>query len=208
MKTNINLCKITIVALLGVIAAFVYVFYEEITYEPYPSEIDKIVEEVKYEDPELKIMTEYIYNKQERIDMFTAQRIAEAILDVAMEYSIPQEILIAIADVESNFRPWAISNKNAVGLMQIIYDLHKDLIEKKTGNTLLRRDLFIPRIAVESAAIILNEFGFQTSPETAIKKYFGYTQNNNIYITKIYTAMGKYMTYKKKLMYMEEKQGE
>ncbi|HET6440644.1 MAG TPA: lytic transglycosylase domain-containing protein [Anaeromyxobacter sp.] len=55
------------------------------------------------------------------------ERYREHIKSAAKKYQIPEELLLAVMAVESNFDPLALSEKGAVGLMQLMPDTARDM---------------------------------------------------------------------------------
>ncbi len=62
--------------------------------------------------------------------IFYPKRYNEIISVYANEYNIEKNLIFAIIKAESNFNENAVSNKNALGLMQIMEDTAKDVAEK------------------------------------------------------------------------------
>lgn len=67
-----------------------------------------------------KKITEIIYKKE----------YSEYVSKYSSEYNVDENLIYAIIKAESNFKIEAVSNKNAIGLMQIMEDTAKDIIKK------------------------------------------------------------------------------
>jgi hypothetical protein len=70
----------------------------------------------------------------------------------ALRYELPVGLLVAVAKVESAFNPRAVSHKNAVGVMQILWPgtaAHLGITR--------RTDLFVPCISIDAGARYLRE---------------------------------------------------
>jgi soluble lytic murein transglycosylase-like protein len=63
-------------------------------------------------------------------------------------YDVPYELLLSKAAVESSLNPKAVSRKGALGLMQIMPNIH--------GNT--RKELFDYRVSLMSAAKVISRY--------------------------------------------------
>jgi soluble lytic murein transglycosylase-like protein len=50
----------------------------------------------------------------------TAANLSEAVEQVASQNALPSSLVHSVIQVESNYNPWAISSKGALGLMQLI----------------------------------------------------------------------------------------
>ncbi len=78
-----------------------------------------------YEDRQRQIAQyEYIYNKVAKYQPDHAPRITDVILYVAPKYNLPPELVAVVCEVESEFDMWAISSAGAMGLMQVIPEMH------------------------------------------------------------------------------------
>jgi len=54
-----------------------------------------------------------------------------AIEPAAREFGVSADLMMAIAFVESSYRPWVVSSSNAVGLMQVKPSTAKWIVEKE-----------------------------------------------------------------------------
>lgn len=59
------------------------------------------------------------------------QQARRAVGPAAQEFGISEDLLMAIAFVESSYRPWAVSPADAVGLLQIKPSTAKWILEKE-----------------------------------------------------------------------------
>lgn len=99
-------------------------------------------------DRRMEVATAWVIRHSERISEVAAKHIA----DEAFKY--PNSILIlSLIEAESEFTPTAVSSAGAIGLGQIMYNIHKkDLAE--LGIT-KKRDLFDPEKNVRATAFVL-----------------------------------------------------
>ncbi len=66
----------------------------------------------------------------------------------AQEYDVPLSVVLAMIKVESNFLPEALSHAGACGLMQLMPDTFKWLVEK-TGEKVTDEDIYDPEINIK-----------------------------------------------------------
>ena len=110
-------------------------------------------------------------------------------VDHAIYHSpISDKLIEAIIQVESSSRAKAVSEKGAIGLMQVRYAVwHKEL--KKAGIISTKQCLFDPKKNVRAGIYVLVKYYKQTGDiEKALIKYSGSTRG---YVRKIYMEAGR-----------------
>ena len=79
----------------------------------------------------------------------------------AKEYDVEENLIYAIIKVESNFNEKAVSKKNAIGLMQLMYSTAVDISDlsdtKVTEEQLLNPDTNI-KLGTKNIAILINKY--------------------------------------------------
>lgn len=58
------------------------------------------------------------------------RKIAKTIMAVSEEYSLQPELILAVIKTESAFKPYAVSNKGACGLMQVLPSTAEEIAEE------------------------------------------------------------------------------
>jgi hypothetical protein len=121
-------------------------------------------------NPELEeILTGWIYQASNRISLRTAREIAHE----AIKTEIPL-YMIGLINAESEFVPTAVSSKGAIGLTQVMFEVHgKELI--RVGLIKDKRDLFDIGPSVRSGHFIFNMYLKQSrgDVEKATELYLG-----------------------------------
>lgn len=70
------------------------------------------------------------FNKNNILKIFYPKKYEEIVSLYAKEYNVDENLIYAVIKAESNFDEKAVSNKNALGLMQIMEDTAKDIAKK------------------------------------------------------------------------------
>ena len=75
------------------------------------------------------------------------QKYSEHVEKYAKEYQVDKELIYAMIKVESNFREEAVSNKEAIGLMQILESTAKD-VAKELEKEVTKEELLNPEVNI------------------------------------------------------------
>lgn len=70
------------------------------------------------------------FNKNNILKIIYPKKYEEIVTLYAKEYNVDENLIYAVIKAESNFVENAVSNKNALGLMQIMEDTAKDIAKK------------------------------------------------------------------------------
>jgi len=73
------------------------------------------------------IILEGFQNKASGDNNKVSQKFDKIIEEASQKYNIPKELIKAVIKAESNFNPFAISPKNAIGLMQLLPSTAKEM---------------------------------------------------------------------------------
>lgn len=101
-----------------------------------------------------QILTERISDKY-RVSPGKIREIVDAAHDVGTRYKIDPIMLLAITDVESNFDPKARSSAGAIGLTQIMPNVH---VKKISQMTRAGRNILDPGTSLELGAQVYSEY--------------------------------------------------
>lgn len=137
-------------------------------------------------DNKLLLSFSEIIQKEGSIEKDIAQNYAKWIFESAYKEKIDPSLLLAIISVESKFDYQAISNANAVGLMQIIYSWHKEKVKNKV-------DLYDPETNIKIGAKIIREYLDRSSNTVeALLRYNGSLGQSPIYSMKVIETQKRY----------------
>jgi hypothetical protein len=118
-----------------------------------------------------------------------SREIVESVIKYSGKYDLSPILVLAIAKTESEFYPFALSNKNAKGLMQINPEANQRLLIEK-GIFKEPADIFDPERSIEAGCFLLRRF-INESPDfnVALDKYLG--ADSISYKAKIHEVLGK-----------------
>jgi len=81
---------------------------------------------------------------------------SELVEKYSQQYSVPKEIVYAVIKTESSFKSDAVSNKGAIGLMQITPDTYSWLCTKDTFDSDSADMLYNPEINIKAGTLFLS----------------------------------------------------
>lgn len=138
--------------------------------------IDQEVRILKLEE---KALTRWVYQNSERISIHSA----ETIVRESMKTNKPL-LLLALINAETNFVPTAVSSKGAVGLTQVMFNVHGKLLIER-GIIKEKRDLFDLATSIRAGDVILSGYLQQSHGDVAkaLERYLG--QSNTYYSYKV-----------------------
>jgi hypothetical protein len=132
----------------------------------------------------------YILTNYKRVPGIVAKEISIQTVALASEYGVAAPILVGMMEVESNFGPHAVSKKQARGLMQVRWKVWGDTL-KDQGFT-DHHQLHQINTGIE-AGIIVFKYYMEQNDDNISKALYAYVGKNTEYVTKVYSAMGKFV---------------
>ena len=115
-----------------------------------------------------------------------AKKLAKLIVEECDNYEIDPSLVLAIIQVESNFSPTAVSDKGAIGLMQVMPSTAEYLAEKLGISISRKKELHDPFLNVRLGIYYLSllEGRFDNVEDALFAYYYGPSRfESNRYIT-------------------------
>ncbi len=117
------------------------------------------------------------------------REIVEAAIRYSEKYDLSPILVLAIADAESQFHPFALSKQNAKGLMQINTQANQQLLMQE-GIFKEPADAFDPERNIEAGCFLLRRFINECSDfNSALDRYLG--AESTAYKAEIHQVMGR-----------------
>lgn len=148
----------------------------------------------QYEAIESKeAISEYIRKVNPKIFNLISDLLATKFIECSSDFEIPVGVIVALAQVESTFKYDAISDKGAVGIMQVEPKTWIDTLVNENIIT-YKQDLFDPSKNIIAGTYILKHYYDQCEEsnkmEYAITRYLGGTKNGHF--AKVMKSCGEY----------------
>lgn len=104
----------------------------------------------------LLIIAITIVTRELMIRQMYKKEYSEYVIKYSQEYGVEEELIYAIIKAESNFKPDAVSNKNAQGLMQLMYATAEE-VAQKNGIELNEENILEPEINIKIGTKYISE---------------------------------------------------
>ena len=149
----------------------------------------KAVESLENED----VVTRYIMKTNTKVFHTLANLLAESFINSSKEFKLPLGIVLNLGRVESTFKYDAVSEKDAIGIMQVEPKTWVETLVKE-GIITSKRDLYDPVKNIRAGTYILRHYYDQCDEgdpmEYAITRYLGGVKNGHF--DKVMRAVGEY----------------
>lgn len=133
-------------------------------------EVDEVVviENESVSSPYLLVLDHYREDVYTEYDVNLSSDLQKYVHEMSNKYSMKIELILAVMEVESNFRTDVVSKTNDYGIMQINKVNHGWLMEKFGFN-----DILDPKNNIESGVYILSELyhKYDEDPHKALMAY-------------------------------------
>lgn len=155
-----------------------------------------------YEDNTNHVRLMNYYNVNSQLQF----KILDSVYIAAEEYGISPDLFLAIIAVESSFNPNSISDKGAVGLMQVMPSVWETTLKevriieetedlKEVGNNIMAGGYILCTYLKQGAKLYKMEYDIV---KYAIFRYLGISKNekhNMDYYNKVLSILGRYHLY-------------
>lgn len=134
----------------------------------------------------------YILHQNRSIDPKTAWREAVSFIHYSRKYGVPLTLAVAVANTESHFDPGARSSYGAIGVMQVVWRIHTNLLRAHGISNL--EDLHDPEKGIAAGTLMLSRYlKAYGSTQKALGRYYGGPVEN--YWPKISKNMNRVTSY-------------
>lgn len=137
----------------------------------------------------VEVYQKYVSRNSQRMYPRLSREIVDAAIKYSEKYDLSPILVLAVVATESEFYPFALSKKNAKGLMQINLEANQQLLIQE-GIFKEPSEIFDPDRNIEAGCFLLRRF-IDESPDfdTALDKYLG--ADSITYKAEIHRVMGK-----------------
>jgi len=123
-----------------------------------------------------------------------AWREAAAFIHYCNKYNVPVDLAVAVANAESHFNPKAKSKRGALGVMQVMWRFHRNLMQ--ANGILSPQELCNPEKGIAAGCLLLSRhLREKGSVEGALASYLGVASGT--YQRRISQNMSKLARYRK-----------
>lgn len=131
----------------------------------------------------------YVTQNSRRMYPRLSREIVQSAIKYSDKYDLSPILVLAVMEAESEFYPFALSKKDAKGLMQINPEANQQLLMQE-GIFKEPSDIFDPDRNIEAGCFLLRNFINESSDfNTALDKYLG--ADSNAYKAEIHAVMGR-----------------
>ncbi len=137
-------------------------------------------------DPERQtetgLVAAYIMHENRHLGLKTIWREAAAFVHYGDKFDVPLDLLVAVGNTESHFKPDARSGYGACGIMQVVWRIHSRLMQ--ANGIMSRQELFDPEKGIAAGTLLLGRYlRAYGSTRKALGRYYG--GSANVYMSRI-----------------------
>jgi hypothetical protein len=136
-----------------------------------------------------EVLQKFVAQNGDRMYPRLSREIVDAAIKYSDKYDLSPVLVLAVAEAESQFYTFALSKKNAKGLMQINPEANQGLLLQE-GIFKEPADIFDPDRNIEAGCFLLRKFINESKDfNTALDRYLG--GDSIPYKAEIHSVMGK-----------------
>jgi hypothetical protein len=137
-----------------------------------------------------EMIAKYITNHYRRTPVLVAKEISKNIVLASRIKKVAAPLLVGIIEIESGFNPYAVSKVNARGLMQVM----PEWVGKLPTELKDQHDLHDIQTGIFAGADVFN-IHVDEQKGSITKGLYYYVNKDKTYVTKVLSAVGKYLAY-------------
>ena len=139
----------------------------------------------------------YILQKYRVIPKVVAHEIAVQTVEITKEEGVPFSVLVGLIEVESQFKPWAVSKKEARGLTQVMpfWVKKKEALGMEIGS---KYDLHDVSIGIRAGIRVL-KIHLKEANNDINQGLYLYVGKDSSYANKVFNAMGRFEVFRSTL---------
>ena len=162
------------------------------------SELENKLHDLKNtEDLSRRDLEAYILKKYRTIPKVVAKEVSEQVVRLTKERGVPFSLIVGLIEIESQFKPWAISKKDARGLMQVMPFWVKK--KKEIGMQLKDKyDLHDIETNIK-AGIQVFKYHLKEANNDINQGLYLYVGKDRTYANKVFNAMGRFEVFRSTL---------
>ena len=148
------------------------------------------------EDLARRDLEAYILKKYRTIPDVVAKEVAAQVVKLTKEEGVPFSLIVGLIEVESHFKPWAVSKKGARGLMQVM----PFWVKNKKVDLGIKSKYELHSIKTNiKAGIKVFKYHLKETDNDINKGLYFYVGKDNTYANKVFNAMGRFEIFRSTL---------
>ncbi|WP_367340080.1 transglycosylase SLT domain-containing protein [Aminivibrio sp.] len=117
-------------------------------------------------------LSRFIQSQNGDVNRESALVQANAFWKYSLKYNVPLDLIVAVANTESHFRPEARSPAGAAGVMQVMWRVHAGLLQ--ANGIMKEEDLLDPEMGIAAGSLLLSRYlKAYGDTKAALGRYYG-----------------------------------
>lgn len=148
------------------------------------------------EDLPRRDLEAYILKKYRTIPEVVATEVASQVVKLTKEQGVPFSLIVGLIEVESHFKPWAVSSRGARGLMQVM----PFWVKNKKADLGLKSKFDLHDIGTNiEAGIKIFKIHLGEAKNDINQGLYLYVGKDKTYADKVFNAMGRFEIFRSTL---------